>query len=66
MKAFCGEVTQPGCGNRGLMGDWAEEGKREGGGGWGGGGGGGGPQPSEQEQMAKKNMGLFVSLGVQF
>lgn len=40
------------------MGDWAEEGKR--------GGGGAGPQPSEQEQMVKKNMGLFVSLGVQF
>lgn len=30
MKAFCGEVTRPGCGNRGLTGDWAEEGKREG------------------------------------
>lgn len=37
------------------MGDRAEEGE-----------GGGGAQPSEQEQMVKKNMGLFASLGVWF
>lgn len=57
MKAFCGEVTQPGCGNRGLTGDWAEEGKR------GGGGEGQGPSPQSRSRWRRKTCACWSLWG---